>query len=276
MKRKNLIFIAVLAVICLVSGGYATKTALEYRAEAQVYEMAQETFVTIPETEIPLVSFPAETLELAEPIASQLFDMEEPVALEEALVLEPGIQVDFSALKQVNEDVVGWIYLPDTTINYPIMQGTSNASYLYTAYDGSYSASGSLFLDYRVEDGFTAQNAVVYGHNIGNGTMFQPLMEYQSCEFYEENPGFWILTEDGDLYYDICYVLVTSATSRVYDLTFEQTNAMADHLVYLASQSLYFTGEAATDQDLLVTLSTCTGVNHDQRLVVVAKQRVVD
>ncbi len=78
------------------------------------------------------------------------------------------IQVDFDALLQQNGDIVGWLYCPDTTLNYPVVQAEDNDYYLRRMLDGNYNHSGSIFMDYRCDSGFADFNSIIYGHNMND------------------------------------------------------------------------------------------------------------
>ena len=91
---------------------------------------------------------------------------------------EPYIIVDIDSLREINEDCVGWIYIPDTKINYPLMLGNSNDSYLYTTIDKKYNFAGTPFLDFRQNGSFKELNTVIYAHNMKNGSMFNNLEKF--------------------------------------------------------------------------------------------------
>ena len=83
---------------------------------------------------------------------------------------EPPIEVDFAELVAVNRDIVGWIYIEDTVVNYPILQGEDNFYYLDKTYEKKYLASGSIFLDAVNQQDFTDSHSIIYGHNMRNNT----------------------------------------------------------------------------------------------------------
>lgn len=87
-------------------------------------------------------------------------------------------------LSNEHSDSVAWLYIPDTNIDYPIMQSGDNDYYAHRATDGSYLYAGSLFMDYRCSSDFSDFNSVIYGHNMGNGTMFADIPNYENEEFF--------------------------------------------------------------------------------------------
>ena len=93
-------------------------------------------------------------------------------------------EIDFDALKTVNEDVVGWLYLPDTVISYPVVQGDDNSYYLKHLVDGTYNANGCLFMDHKNQRDLKDDNTLIYGHHMESGKMFASLVKYKDQEFY--------------------------------------------------------------------------------------------
>ena len=108
------------------------------------------------------------------------------------------IEVDFEALRKVNPDVIGWIYCPDTVINYPVMHGETNDTYLHHSYDGTYNASGSIFEDARNGRGFVDPVSILYGHHMASGAMFATLDLWQAVDYFYEHPVMWLLTPTRD------------------------------------------------------------------------------
>ena len=108
------------------------------------------------------------------------------------------IKVDFDLLRAQNEDVIAWIYCPDTPINYPIVQSSNNEHYLRRLLDGSYNISGTLFMDFRNSADFSDWNSIIYGHNIKNDSMFGTLPLYEEQSYFDEHPVMYLLTPEKD------------------------------------------------------------------------------
>ena len=87
--------------------------------------------------------------------------------------------VDFQALKKINSDIIAWIRVPDTKIDYPIVQGKDNAYYLKHTFQKTEHAAGSIFLDVDNEADFSNRKSILYGHNMKDGSMFQGLHRFQ-------------------------------------------------------------------------------------------------
>lgn len=146
MRKAVIVILILLLSGILVFASYMTvKEVREYKEAEQLYEELQEEFVETNPTE---GTKPDETAEQTEPIE---------VA---------SITVDFTSLPEQNGDIVGWIYCPDTPINYPVVQAEDNDRYLRRDLNGKYLVSGTVFVDYR--NGAIGEDSsyIVYGHNM--------------------------------------------------------------------------------------------------------------
>ena len=115
-------------------------------------------------------------------------------------------------LKKENQDIVGWIEIEGTNINFPVLQGTDNQYYMEHTYTKEYSKGGSIFLDKSYDWNLPSTNLLLYGHNNKNGTMFQNLLKYKDESFYKEHPTIRFTTINDDCQYEI----ISAFLSRVY------------------------------------------------------------
>ena len=106
-------------------------------------------------------------------------------------------QVDFATLQADNSDVVGWIYIPDTNVNYPVLKGSSNQVYLTLDFRGNWSIAGSIFMDVLCSSDFSDQETMIYGHNMHNGAMFGRLKKFEDAKYLEAHKDVYILLPDG-------------------------------------------------------------------------------
>ena len=168
------------------------------------------------------------------------------------------IAVDFDGLKRMNGDCIGWIYIPDTVVSYPVMQTDNNSRYLETLPDGTTNKEGSIFMDFRSDPGLSDRNTVLYGHNMNNGSMFAVLKKYRRSTFFDAHRTAYYLTPDGDYKITVFACLTVSATGEAYDM-FQRAE---DLRAYIRSALPKANASAAIDVDSveqIVTLSTCTG-----------------
>lgn len=121
--------------------------------------------------------------------------------------------IDFESLKKINPDIVAWIHIEDVGIDYPIVQGTDNEHYLHYTFSGEANIAGSIFLDYR-NNGFLDYKAILYGHNMRDGSMFAALKNLD----ISEQPVIEIYTPDHTLQYLALSVEYVSPNDKIYEI----------------------------------------------------------
>jgi sortase B len=145
------------------------------------YSLPAKTAVPSVTDDTPLLDRSAYAIQETLPIVDEE-GAEEDIDYEMQLDME-----NMLSYHEVNPDVVGWIYIQDTVINYPIMQGTDNNFYIDHNWMGQYSSSGSIFADWRCNLDST-DNTLIYGHNMGNGSMFHAIKNYKDAEWGNAHP----------------------------------------------------------------------------------------
>ena len=180
------------------------------------------------------------------------------------------IRVDFDILRAQNPDIIGWIYSPDTPINYPIAQSEDNDYYLRRLTDGTRNTAGTIFVDFRNSADFSDRNTLVYGHNMKNDTMFGTLSEYDSQSYYDSHRTLWLLTPERSWKLEPIAGFVTRADSDSYTL-FDSGEALHGYLEGALARS-EFESEVPIDRvERIVTLSTCTYQGVDKRFILVCE-----
>lgn len=176
-----------------------------------------------------------------------------------------------------NTDMIGWITIDDTRINYPVMQSKDRPDYyLKHNFDKQYSAYGVPYISESC-DADVSDNTIVYGHHMNNGSMFSDLCKYTSENFYKKHKTIRFDTLGGYGTYEIIAAFKTVAYSSsgfVYD-RFVMANEESDFNTYIQKckeLSLYNTGVNAVYGDKLLTLSTCEYSQTNGRMVVIAKK----
>lgn len=119
-------------------------------------------------------------------------------------------KVDFEALWETGPDIIGWLNLPDTAVNYPVTQTDDNEYYLHHLYDGTYNKMGCLFADYENQADFSDRNTIIYGHNMRDGSIFATLNEYDEQSYFDEHPQMYLVTPDGGFICEIFTAFVAS------------------------------------------------------------------
>ena len=182
------------------------------------------------------------------------------------------ISVDFAAIRAVNEDVLGWIYCPDTAINYPVLQGTDNDQYLHHTYDGSYAYSGSIFVEATNSRDLLDSNTIIYGHHMRNGSMFGGLDQWEEQDYYEEHPIIWLLTPEQDYKIEILSAYTTSGYSvETYTIFRGPCLELDEYLETNMAKSVIDTGVQPEEGARYVLLSTCSRDFEDARFVIHGK-----
>lgn len=259
MKKKILIPVILLLLgVFLYSAWNVVGTLLEYREGQNFYENLEQ-YVDTPNQEsnaakkskLPLLF---QTKGPTVPVLSETDDY-------------PQINVDFDALREINDDVVGWVYIPDTEINYPVLQGEDNDQYLYHLLTGAYNGSGSIFLDAGVASDFSGKNSPVYGHNMKNGSMFAGLMDYKSQEFFDQHPKAYLMTPEKNYVVHLFSGYVIDTWSNAWDMVFAD-GKFGEWLRDLQSRSCFSSTVIPEEDDCVLTLSTCSYEVTEGRFVV--------
>lgn len=258
MKKKIcVILIAVLVAVLGTSTFFIIDHYKESNKQAALYgELAE------------LVDAAAQTDAATEP-AEQIPYSEEKMLLPE-----------LAELYQQNGDLVGWISIADTNINYPVMQSVNEPNfYLKHDFDKEYSDYGCPYVQEDCDVQEPSDNLVIYGHHMSNGSMFAGLMKYADKSFWEKHKTiqFDTLTEKGKYEVVAVYKTVVYTDSpnsfRYYD--FVNADTEDDFNAYIAKckeLALYDTGITAEYGDKLITLSTCEYSRNNGRMVVMAKK----
>lgn len=175
---------------------------------------------------------------------------------------------DFPALLSVNEEIIGWIVIPGTNISYPICQHEDNQYYLEHTSQRESSLVGAIFADCRVDAPFEDFNTILYGHRLLNQTMFSALKTYQQKESWEEHPYIYICTPDTIYVYEIYSAFRGDPEGISYDVGIHSEEKKQAFIDYSLSCAEYDTGIVPTTEDSFLTLSTCTGTGHTQRMII--------
>lgn len=183
--------------------------------------------------------------------------------------------IDWNKLLEINEDIIGWIKIENTNINYPILQDNDNLKYLKHSYNGSYNSNGSIFT--LNNEPFNDNITTIYGHNMKNGIMFSELSKYMNKIFLDEHSTITIYTKEENYKATIfsCYSIgVHQEENNIKLLDFE------NEIEYYKKASKYSIDNIGEIKKI-IKLSTCSYLNNhttptDQRYYVIAKLEKVD
>jgi sortase B len=172
--------------------------------------------------------------------------------------LEDGeIRPQFNDLQSINNEIVGWVSIEDTQINYPVLQAENNEDYLNRNYKGDHSIAGSIFMDYRIDIGAHNQNTILYGHRMKDGSMFEELTKFLNEDFFDNHQ-----VVKFDTLYESYDAEIFSVYQTTTDFDYIQTEFAADGdfgllLDEIRENSLYHTDIQINEDDQIITLSTC-------------------
>ena len=165
------------------------------------------------------------------------------------------------------DNSIGWINVPETKINYPVMYSGDNEFYLHRAVDGSYLRVGSIFLDYRCNADFTGKINILYGHNMSDGSMFADVTKFIDSNYFDSHDYGWLTTENAVYKIDFFSVSQPENYDSFYDVNAD-VNSWLDNL---RSESFIWRNLEFSNEDKFISLSTCTGSEGSSRTVLTGK-----
>lgn len=247
-----------LAAVCAVS-------SFQFFRQLWVYEQAKSEYAGLDSL-----------MELWEPAAAAEQGTEVSAAEPAEESPYPVLNIDYEALKAINSEFVGVIYLPVLGIKYPVAQASDNTKYLHTTFEGTSNASGCIFLDCAATPDFGDNNTFIFGHNMKNETMFGSLKDFiQDESLCDENPYIYIYQESQVLIYRIFAYYTISVQDDVYS-DFSGEDGYDAYVADAITHSFYKLSDAANEEiswserPRLLTLSTCYGTGHVYNFVVQA------
>ena len=180
------------------------------------------------------------------------------------------IDVDFSKLKSTNKDIVGWITVNGTNINYPFVQTDDNDYYLTHSFNKKKNDAGWLFLDYR-NNLLDNKNSIIYAHNRKDKTMFGSLSNTLKKSWFNEknNHIIKVSTEKENGLYQIFSIYHIPTSSDYLKTNFSTDDEYKEFINLIKNRSIYKFNTEVTTNDKILTLSTCYRTN--EKLVVHAK-----
>ncbi|MBQ7475413.1 MAG: class B sortase [Clostridia bacterium] len=180
------------------------------------------------------------------------------------------VRASLTSLSRTNPEIYGWIAIPGTPVNYPVVRGSDNEFYLDHAYTGDYLPVGSIFADFSTADSVTDNvNLVIYGHNVTDGSMFGSLSDVFAEQSYFDSCRIYLYTMDGIFTYRPFSVHEPREDSGFIRTAFSGPDDVAAFIKWLSDDSEYKAGDVETDgNSKILTLSTCTGYGQENRFAV--------
>ncbi len=170
--------------------------------------------------------------------------------------------IDWEAAKKKYPDIVAWIYIPETVINYPVVQGASNDTYLHTLPSGESNDGGSIFLDSaNIAPGMVDENTILYGHHMKNGTMFKRIADMQTEALFNSVKTIWYITEHKTYeLHPVFYYLTDGSDGGVRTIDFPNREAYNQFFINRIQKDMPHVPNAVEEikeSDRMLTLSTC-------------------
>lgn len=257
-----------LVAVIAVSGVKLYQGLRAYDVIEEYYDTAEQYVAVAPQASVEPTPETASEISIQEGIS--VLEPEEASVLEEPS--EPmetaPISVEFETLLADCPDTIGWLYAADGSVNLPVVQGTDNQYYLTHLPNGDYSSGGSLFLDYLNSSDFGDEVSFIYGHNMKNGTMLQPILKYEDQSYYDACPVMYLLTPEQNYKLELFAGILTGIESEVYTFNFDGPESKQAFINGLAEQSTFVPQRIPEAEERILCLSTCAYDYENARYVV--------
>lgn len=262
---------ALLAVVCALCLGRTALQLVQYRQGDETYAQAEE-LAGLPDlSDLPVVDFTGGSGSVSSSASTAgAGEAPEEVPVWQDPYAQALKDMDFSALRQQNPDVLGWILIPGTRVSYPVVQGTDNSYYLDHTWRGGKNSVGAIFMECRNSSDLSDFNTIIYGHRMNNRSMFGTLSQYKSRSYWQAHPYVYLTDDSGTHRYEIFAAGEVSVDSDVYRLGLRSDSSRQSFLDSCLALSALNTGVTPHTYDKVLTLSTCTGNGHATRWVVQA------
>lgn len=257
MKKEFLIVLSVVLVVVIVASGlWLGYYVVDSQHQKQTYETLAEDF---------LLEEPAPSLSLEDNSSGESSAAGGTVV---TLTTTPP-RHDLVALQAENPDCVGWLTIPDTSVDYPVVWTPEKPEhYLRRDFYGNSASGGTPFLDGRNQAQAKGQNLILYGHNMLDGSMFKPVLQYLTPNFQVTHEDIYLELDGIQYHYQVIAALETSTRSPVYAYTdLSDSTEMEDFRSMLLEETSL---DAIPQAEGYLTLSTCNNQGGNSRVLVVA------
>lgn len=158
------------------------------------------------------------------------------------------------SLNDAYPDAIGWLYIPNTNISYPVVQGRDNEYYLSHSVDGGRLKAGSIFLDCRCENRFMNPVNILYGHSMKNGTMFAGVLNFTDSSYFDSHRYGWLATPETVYRIDFFSCVKTDSNDKLYDGNIP----ISEWMPHICEGSGVQHEIKYADNDRFISLSTCS------------------
>ncbi|MCR5272219.1 MAG: class B sortase [Lachnospiraceae bacterium] len=241
-KRFDFAILILAILVFIVAGINIILSLLKYKAGRDAYNGLSDKYVSVNDD-----SSESETVESSTDNTDESWYTD--------------ISIDFHALEEVNDEIIGWIRFDDGSIDYPLLKTDDNEKYLTYGADLNTNVSGAIFVDCACANPFEDYYTIIYGHNMRDGSMFGKLKKLASdVDYLDENRYFTVYTASHAYRYRIFALYTVSADNEmIYRVGFTDNDEYAKLIDYMISSSSYFFDELPDKNSKIITLSTCSG-----------------
>ena len=258
------ILFCLFAVIFLVSGGITAKTVIAHRrADKAIQELRVQTRQNL--------SGNGTAVKLEDVAAQQPEKQEGTASAEQEKLPDRQISMDFTELLKVNPDIKGWIFGEGTNVDYPVLHTDDNDYYMDHLYNKEANSSGSIFADYRNHGDFSVFFTVLYGHHMGNGTMFGSIEHYASQDFYDSTPTMMLYTPEGDYLIELISGTHESGDEQFVEFEFKTEEDFMKYVESFRERSTFKSDVQVQPGDKLISLCTCAYVFNNARYMLMGR-----
>lgn len=171
----------------------------------------------------------------------------------------PLMSVDFTDLEEKNKNTVGWIFVNNTNINYPVLQGKNNSYYLNVSFEEKYSDAGWIFMDYRNKSNLSDKNTVIYGHSRKNMSLFGTLRNVVKKSWYTDNDNYIVKysTKEENTLWQVFSTYTIEAEDYYITTSFNNDNEYEKWITDMKKRSVFDYKTNVNKNDKVLTLSSC-------------------
>ena len=269
-KKKALRILAVASAAALLSGGIYLLTKDDIKQKIKDNDLKPYMPTPVVLASLDDISDSDNTTVVTENISEDSVQMtESAVAASPELSSEIRQQLIESAisLNKAYPDAIGWLYIPNTAISYPVMQADDNSYYLEHTYDGSSLKAGSIFLDFRCENRFMNPVNIIYGHNMNNGSMLAGVLNYADNSYFDSHKYGWLATTETVYRIDF----FSCAKADWNDDLYKGSTPTSEWIPHILNKSVISREIAYTETDRFISLSTCSYEFQNARTILTGK-----
>ena len=178
---------------------------------------------------------------------------------------------DFAKLQTINPDTIGWIYMADSVVDYPVVQAKNNEYYLNHLFDGSPHRAGAVYMDSSNDKNFTDKNTILYGHHMKDGSMFHDIAAFNDPQWAKTHQEITIETPDAVYRLEPFAGIVGDGHSTYVQTSFASEEEFMQYVQDKIEHSTFASDVVIQPEDQIVTLSTCIYVVDDGRYALFCK-----